>query len=324
MSLSVDLLRTYVIGLCMGTADGVPGVSGGTIALIAGVYTRLIDAITSITPRNGFRLLASILAADTETIREVLEEVDAFFLLSLGSGILTAVVIVTRIVEYADEHYPVVLFGFFFGLIAASLVILAGQITLSKRRHKAVAFAGFLLAFFLSGDITLLQGDGAALIFVAGAVSVSAMILPGISGSLILVILGQYVFLSQTLTEFTDGTAALLSGGTVDALANPGMTLAIFLVGATIGLFTIARAVDHSLHRAPEITLAFLVSLVAGALRAPIAEVNSMGIGWTVTTVGEFVLVAFVGAVVLYGLNHYAIDVEIDTEVHTDREDEFT
>lgn len=310
--LSRALLRNYVIGICMGTADGVPGVSGGTIALIAGVYSRLINSITALTPKNGLRLVAAFLPPDYKAIREILEEVDAVFLLPLGVGILTAILIVTRAVEYADEHYPILLFGFFFGLIAASVVVLARQVTLSEPRHYTVALTGFLLAFLVSGDITLLQGHSMILVFISGAIAVSAMILPGISGSLILILLGQYVFMTETLTLFTDRAVALLSGGTVDYLVDPGTTVAVFLVGGIVGLLTIARIVERALNLAPELTLVFLVSLVLGALRAPITEISSKGIGWTTNTVGTFGLAAFVGAVLLYGLEHYAIDVEID------------
>ncbi|WP_436935818.1 DUF368 domain-containing protein [Halovenus marina] len=309
---SSSLLRTYVIGLFMGTADGVPGVSGGTIALIAGVYLRLIDAINAVTPRNASKFLTALVRADVDSIREVLEETDAVFLLALGCGILTAVIIVTRIVTYANEHAPVVLFGIFFGLIAASVVVLARQLTLSESHHYGVALAGFLIAFVLSGDITLLEGNGAALVFVGGAFAVSAMILPGISGSLILVILGQYVFMSETLAEFTTHIGELVSGGTTTPLVDPGTTIAVFLAGGVIGLFTVARAIEYSLTRAPRTTLVFLVSLVVGALRAPITEINSTGTSWSAETVGVFLLSAAVGAVILYGLDHFAIDVEIE------------
>lgn len=315
------VLKVYLIGLCMGAADGVPGVSGGTIALIVGVYTRLIDAISSLTPRNGYRFLAALLAADSETMREVLGDVDAAFLLPLGGGILTAVVVVTRVVDYANEHYPIALFGFLFGLIAASVVVLARQLTVSEPRHYGAALAGFLVAFVLSGDVAVTQGDGTAVVFVAGAIAVSAMILPGISGSLILVILGQYVFLSRTLTEFTDRVAALFSGGTVDSLLDPGTTIGIFLLGAATGLVTAVNVIKYFLDYDTKTTLVFLVSLVVGALRAPIAEIGSRGIGWTAPTVGKFGVAAFVGAVILYGLDHYAIDVEIDAAAASGRDE---
>jgi putative membrane protein len=308
-----EMARTYLVGLCMGSADAVPGVSGGTIALIAGVYARLIDAVTALTPRNGLRLLGAFVPPDRAAIRDALADVDASFLLPLGVGILTAVVLVTRAVHYADETHPVALFGFFFGLIGASVVVLSRQVELSERRHAVAAAAGFLLAVALSGDATVLGGRGLALTFLAGAVAVTAMILPGISGSLMLVILGQYTFMSATLSTFTDRLAALATGGGTARLVDPGTTVVVFVAGGVVGLLTVARAVDRALERDRETTLAFLVALVVGALRAPIAESGGReGVDWTAATIAEFAALAAVGAVLLYALDRYAIDVEID------------
>lgn len=307
--------RHYLLGLFMGTADAVPGVSGGTIAFITGIYPRLIDALAGLTVRNGLRFFDALVPPDIERLQQVLEDLDATFLISLVAGIFTALIVVTRFVVFAEEHYPVLLFGFFFGLIAVAVVILARQVTLSEPRHWGVAVAGFLISFLLSGDLTLLQGHGPVLIFVAGVVAISAMILPGISGALILVILGQYVFLSSTLTAFTNGLVTLLSGGSMGVLVGPGTTILVFMLGATVGLLTIARLVDRALESAPTMTLAFLVSLVVGALRAPIAAINGRGIPWSGETIVTFVLAVGLGAVVLYVLDYFAMDVEIDTGV---------
>jgi putative membrane protein len=308
-----EMVRTYLVGLCMGSADAVPGVSGGTIALIAGIYVRLIDAVTALTPQNSLRLLGAFVPPDRGAIRATLREIDASFLLPLGVGILTAVILVTRVVHYANQNRAVALFGFFFGLIAASVVVLSRQVELSEPRHLVAAAAGFLIAFLLSGDVTLLGGRGLALTFVAGAIAVSAMILPGISGSLMLVILGQYTFMSATLSTFTDRLAALATGGGTERLIDPGTTVVVFVAGAVVGLLTVARAVDRALERDRETTLAFLVALVVGALRAPIAEIGGReGVGWTTATVAEFAALAAVGAALLYALDRYAIDVEID------------
>ena len=307
-----EMARTYLVGLCMGSADAVPGVSGGTIALIAGVYVRLIDAVIALTPRNGLRLLDACLPPDRGRIRATLDEIDASFLLPLGVGILTAVILVTRAVHVANESAPVLLFGFFFGLIAASVVVLARQVSLSERRHGVAGAAGFLLAFLLSGDLPVLATPGPAITFIAGAVAVSAMVLPGISGSLMLVILGQYTVISETLSRFVDRLAAVATGGDPSRLVDPGTTVVVFVLGGVVGLLSISRLVDRALERDRETTLAFLVALVVGALRAPVAEIGAReGVGWTTGTVGAFAAAAAVGAVLLYALDHYAIDVEI-------------
>ncbi len=305
------MVRTYVVGLCMGSADAVPGVSGGTIALIAGVYARLIDAVTALTPRNGLRLVGAFIPPEGTAIRDVFDDIDASFLFPLGIGVLTAVVLVTRIVHIADQNRPVALFGFFFGLIAASVIVLSREVELTESRHVVAAVSGFVLAVVLSGDLAVLSGHALPLTFLAGVVAVSAMILPGISGSLMLVILGQYTFMSATLSTFVDRLSGVVSGSGSGGLVDPGTTVVVFVFGGVIGLLTISRAVDRALERDRETTLAFLVSLVAGALRAPIAEIGGRT-AWTAPTIGEFIALAAVGSLLLYALDRYAIDVEIE------------
>ncbi len=305
------MVRTYVVGLCMGSADAVPGVSGGTIALIAGVYARLIDAVTGLTPRNGLRMIGAFIPPEGAAIRDTFEDIDASFLLPLGIGVLTAVILVTRLLEIALDDHPVAVFGIFFGLIAASVVILFRQIELSERRHGVAAAGGFLIAFLLSGDLPGLAGGGLPLIFLAGAIAVSAMILPGVSGSLLLLILGQYDPMVETLGTFTDRVAAIATGGDLSRLVDPGTTVVVFVLGGVVGLLSIARVVDRALERDRMTTLVFLVALVAGALRAPVANVGAET-AWTTATIAAFAGFACLGAVLLYALDYYAIDVEID------------
>lgn len=314
---SREFARHYLIGLFMGTADAVPGVSGGTIAFIAGIYSRLIDAIAGISLAKAHRLLGTLFPPDYRRFRAILVELDAGFLFSLVMGVVTALVVVTRFIVFAEARYPVVLFGFFFGLIAAAVPILWRQVSLTEPRHYAVALAGFSLSFVISGDVTLLQGHGFALIFLAGFIAICAMILPGISGALLLVILGQYVYLSTTLTAFTDGVVALTADGSIAALVRPGTTIAVFVSGAILGLLTIARLVDRALERWPTMTVAFLVSLVVGALRAPLVEISNRGIPWTTETIGWFLAAGAVGAVVLFLLDYVGMDVDIDGGFHS-------
>jgi len=313
-STSRDALRTYVIGLCMGSADAVPGVSGGTIALIAGIYDRLIDAITNLTPSSLRRILRTLVPPiDREDTWAELDRIDLPFLMVLGLGIVTAIVLVSRAVHYADTHFPVLLFGFFFGLIGASAVVIGRQVSLSGARHLGAALAGFLIAFGLSGDLTILADHSLPLTVIAGAVAITAMILPGISGSLMLVILGQYTFLSGTLSTFTGRLAALFTGGSAASLVEPGTTVAAFILGAGFGLVTISRVVHRALEVDRQTTLVFLVALVVGSLRAPVVVIGvRKGIPWTVETIAQFAAVAVVGVLVLVALDRYAVDIEAD------------
>lgn len=309
-----DLLETLVVGLCMGTADAVPGVSGGTIALIAGVYERLIAAITALTPRRGLRAVGAFVPVgdglfDDEGCR-ALREMDVWFLGALGVGVVAAVVLVSRAVHWLDEHYPVVLFGFFFGLIVASAVILLRAIDLTERRPIAAFLGAAALAGVVSLQSATLASGGLPLVFLAGIVGVSAMILPGISGSLLLVILGQYTRLSGELSAFVDRLIDLAGGGPVDALFGPGSVVVTFVAGGFVGLLTVSRVVTRALERSRVLTLAALVGLVVGALVAPVARIQT-DVGFDATVLAVFAGTGLVGAVVVLGIDRFAVDLEL-------------
>ncbi|MEF8828289.1 MAG: DUF368 domain-containing protein [Haloarcula sp.] len=309
-------IRTFLIGLCMGSADGVPGVSGGTIALIAGVYERLIAAITAVTPSRVLRFFRALAPVDggvdiRGAFSELLE-LDIWFLIALVGGIGTAVVIVTRIVHIASQETPALLFGFFFGLIAASAVVLLRSLTVESPFQVGAGVVGFLLAFYVSGVSTsAADGSGLALVFFAGMVGVSAMILPGISGSLLLIILGQYTRMSTALSEFVDALIELATGGTLEDVTATAVPVVTFILGGLVGLFTIARVVRRALDYNRRATLAFLVALVVGALRAPVVEVRGE-VGFSTDVLIAFVVAAAVGAAFLLALDWYAVDLDLD------------
>jgi putative membrane protein len=312
--------RVYVTGVFMGTADGVPGVSGGTVALIAGVYERLIAAVTAVTPRRFLAGVGALAPLDggvsVPRALSVWEEVDGWFLVALLGGIATAVVTVVQVVDYLDEHAPVLLFGFFFGLIAASALVLVREAEVTRVDSGAAAVAGFLLAFVVSGASETLAGGGLLVVFGAGAVAVSAMILPGISGSLLLVILSQYRRMVDALGGFLDGFAGLVTGNGTAGVAEHGPVVVAFAVGGLVGVVTIARAIERALAVNREATYAFLVALVVGALRAPVATLNGpeYDVVWTTGTTGAFAGAAVAGGVVVLLLDWYAVDFDFDLD----------
>jgi len=295
-----ELTGIYLRGLGMGAADAVPGVSGGTIALIVGIYERLISAVTAIHPGRIRTILGGLRAEGRPEAVGALREIDTGFLLALGAGIATAVVTVLRLVSILLETNPVETYGFFFGLIGASVVVLYSAVSLSTRRRQAAAGGGFVLAFLLSGYAAGTLGSSLPIIFLAGALAVSAMILPGVSGSLLLLMLGQYEYMSTALSRFTDALVGSLSGGLTDTLVEAAVPVVTFMAGGVVGLFTLAHSVRWALDRYREATLAFLVSLVLGALRAPVEqttiELADAGAAWTPSTVGLFCLFAVLGA----------------------------
>ncbi|RDI70446.1 DUF368 domain-containing protein [Halopelagius longus] len=303
-------LVVYLKGLCMGTADAVPGVSGGTIALLTGIYERLIDAVTNVSPGRIRDVLGGVLPGRRKRAVEALRAVDAPFLVVLGAGIMTAVVTVTRLVHTGITEFPVPTFGFFFGLIAASAWVLLSELSLDTPGRVGAAVAGFAVAFVVSGTAETALGSGPLVTFVAGAIAVSAMILPGLSGSLLLILLGQYEFMTGALKEFVNGLLGFVLGGSLAPVVENGAIVVAFVLGAFVGLFTVAHAVRWALehHRKP--TLAFLVALIVGALRAPVESAGSqlaeMGRAWNAELVGVFVVAAVVGAVAVVAVDRYA------------------
>ncbi|APW96301.1 DUF368 domain-containing protein [Halobiforma lacisalsi AJ5] len=302
----LELLRTYAYGLCMGTADALPGVSGGTVALLLGFYGRLIAAITALTPGRALDVLRGYRPARRDRAREALLEMDLQFLLPLGVGMATAVALIAGSVSALAESHPVALFGFFTGLIAASAVVLFRSLPFSSAQHAVAAATGTAVAALVASGVIELPGSGAVLILLSGALSVSAMILPGISGSLILILLGQYVFLSGELTAFLSSIGSLVSGaGSLEAVLEPGTTVVLFLLGGFVGLVTIARVVRRALDRRREVTLLFLVGLIAGSVPAPLHNIGKTH-AWTGDVVALTVAWAVVGVVVLFGLDRLA------------------
>ncbi|WP_416839966.1 DUF368 domain-containing protein [Haloferax sp. DFSO52] len=307
-------LVLYLKGICMGAADAVPGVSGGTIALVTGIYERLISAVTAISPERIQRILSGVFPNRRTDAVAALREIDVGFLLVLGAGIVTAVVSITRVLTVAIDSYPVPTFGFFFGLIAASAVVLYAQVSLDTPRQIAAAVAGFTVAFVASGTVGTALGNSLSVTVLAGAIAVSAMILPGISGSLLLLLLGQYEYMTSTLSEFVDTLIDIVTGGSVSALVDPGTVVVAFITGALVGLFTIAHIVRWALEHYRRPTLAFLVSLIVGALRAPIVKTSEKlaeaGQSWTAELLVFFAVAAIAGAVLVLLVDRYTAVIE--------------
>lgn len=313
-----DLTGVFLRGLAMGAADAVPGVSGGTIALITGIYARLIAAITSITPTRLGRLLRAIVQRDRDGLTATLLELDAAFLLALGAGIMTAVITVLSVVAVLLETNPIETYGFFFGLIAASAVVLFREVDLGTWGAIAAAIVGFGAAFVASGQAGTALEPVAPVLFVAGAIAVSAMVLPGLSGSLLLIILGQYAFMSGALSAFVRSILELPTGGSIATVLEAAPPIVVFIAGAFVGLFTVAYAVRAALERYRRATIAFLVSLIVGALRAPIervdAELAEAGVGWTPDVIALFFGAALLGAAVVVVLDWRAGAITYDRE----------
>jgi putative membrane protein len=292
-----ELLVVYLKGLAMGSADAVPGVSGGTIALITGIYERLIDALTSVNLQNGRKFFSSLYSRDKEGVMEVLEDIDSWFIMTLGVGIGTSIVLVLNLIHVLLTRFTAPTYGFFFGLIAFSAVVLMGEFDITPVSAKLAGLFGFSFAFAASGLGAGTLGHELSVLFIAGMLAVSAMVLPGISGSLILVILGQYEYITGALSEFTGSIITLFRTGNPEDLIAASPPILVFIVGATVGLFSVVHLVERALERHRNATMAFLVSMIVGALRAPMLQVSQHLTENSMTW--EQVLPGFAGAAVL-------------------------
>jgi len=289
----------YLRGVAMGAADAVPGVSGGTIALVTGIYERLVTAITDLDPW----LLGLLPRLDTASgrveFRRALAAMDLGFLVALGLGVVTALVTVSRVLEVALEEFTALTFAFFFGLILASAVVLYGEVSVNTPRRAAAAVVGFFAGVVLTGELTAVLPSTPVVAVLAGSIAVSAMILPGISGSFLLLVLGQYGYAVRSLSGFTDAVVALDPVG----LRSYGTVVVAFGVGGVAGLLTIARVIEYALEYHRAATIAFLVSLMVGALRLPVERMlASTGPLDTSVLVG-LVLAAVVGGALVIGVD---------------------
>lgn len=304
-------LAVYLKGACMGAADTVPGVSGGTIAVIVGVYERLIAALTAFDPR-AVRHLSTLHTADGRSaLAEDLLRMDVPFLVVLGSGVLTSAALLATVMHVLVRQYAAPTYAFFFGLIAASAVVLYRYVDAGTPARAAVGVVGFVVAFLVTGvsATSPVQDPSLLVLFVAGAIAITAMVLPGISGSFLLLTFGLYEFMSGLPSELLTGLASAI-GGDWTAVSDAVAALAAFGAGAVIGVFTVAYAVRAALARYREATLVFLVSLMVGALRLPVARVaNNVG-SPSLTAAVLVVVPAGVGVAAVLLLDRYTDDLE--------------
>ena len=304
-------IAIYLKGIAWGAADAVPGVSGGTIALITGIYERLVAAIAGIDPSLLGYVSGLTTPAGWTALVDALVDRDVPFLLVLGAGIGTALVIVLGGMNAAVNAYPAPTYAFFFGLIGASAVVLYTHVEVDTLRRAVVAVAGFILAFLVSGEAaTGVLPHTIPVVFLSGAIAITAMILPGISGSLILLLLGQYEFMSGVPGEFLAGLVGVLQGDATGAVVETGGTVVAFGAGAVIGLLSVAHVIRWALANYRTATLTFLVSLMVGALRLPVLKILSNTPRWTPGRVAVVVAAALVGGVAVLALDHFTDDLE--------------
>lgn len=237
-------------GAAMGIAETIPGVSGGTIAFITGIYERLLNSIRAFEP-------GLIGVARKEGIRGVWQRIDGTFLTMLLGGMVIGLGLGLVGVAYFLEQYPPVVWAFFFGLILASIVYVAGQIKGWNYALIGAFIAGAVVAFGITQLPIGQANDSLWFVFFCGAVAVSALMLPGISGSFILLLLGMYQFILHDTLK--DGVI-----GEQDSQAI--LIMAVFGLGMVLGLASFSRVLSWALKQYHGLTLAVLAGFMLGAL----------------------------------------------------------
>ena len=228
-------------GMGMGAADVVPGVSGGTIAFITGIYEELVHSIKNIN-------YATISTLWKEGLASFWKAVNGNFLLSVVGGIMISVLTLARLLEYLLVNHPVLIWSFFFGLIIGSAIFIARSIERWNAGSVISLIAGIAIAWIITGITPAETTEAYWFIFLSGALAICAMILPGISGSFILLLLGKYQFILNALNE-----------GKISVIA-------VLLLGAFTGIISFSHLLSWLLKKYHNLTIALLSGFMIGSL----------------------------------------------------------
>ena len=245
----VKNLMVAVKGACMGAADVIPGVSGGTIAFIMGIYDEFVGSLASINA-DAVRMLLK------GQFKAFWKHINGTFLLSLVIGIGFSVISLASLMQYLLEWHPIQTWAFFFGLIVASSIFILRGISGWRWRDGLLLVFGVLLGAVICTLSPTQTPDALWFIFLSGAIAICAMILPGISGSFILLILGKYQFIMGCISDLTSG---------VDFGHNL-LILGTFAVGAVIGILSFSRFLHWLLARWQKETMVILAGFIIGSL----------------------------------------------------------
>jgi putative membrane protein len=240
-------LRDYVglvaRGFCMGSADVVPGVSGGTMAFILGIYEELLESIRAIGRPEFLRLALSLRWG------RALRVLNWPFLLAVASGIALAIISLARGLEWLLIHHPVLLWSFFFGLVLGSVLMVSRRVKRWRPTLWAALISGGVGAYLLVGLVPLHTPNTWWFLLFSGALAICAMILPGISGAFVLLLLGKYQTVLNAVNQ------------------RDIATLVIVMAGAAIGIVSFAQLLSWLFRRYHDVTVALLTGLMLGSLR---------------------------------------------------------
>jgi len=239
-----DYLLLWAKGVGVGSAIVVPGVSGGTIALVTGIYDELIESIRT------FGRPAFLGALMRFRVRDACTHLNGRFLLAVGLGVLGAAFTLARVIAWLLTHQPISVWSFFGGLILASVIPVGRRV---KRRRASVLgplLIGLVGAYLLVGVVPAVTPHTLPFIFLSGFISTCAMLLPGISGALVLILLGKYEFMLRALSQ------------------RDWLVLGVFALGAVVAGVSFAQLLGWLLRRYHDVTIALLTGIMLGSLRS--------------------------------------------------------
>lgn len=257
----------FLKGMAMGAADVVPGVSGGTMAFITNIYERLIGSLNNI-DLTALRLILK------GRIGALFERVNGFFLLTLLLGVLTAVFTLAKLVLFLLNNYPILVWSFFMGLIMASAWVVGQRIRKWTYGVILLVVAGTLVAYLVTETGIINTPDTKPYVFLAGLISIMAMILPGISGSFLLVVMNKYTLIISAMSSIAealkDSVKALFQGSWAQVSGAFGQVdvvpLLFFYAGTLTGLLTFAKLLNWLFQRYHDLTVAMLTGFLLGSL----------------------------------------------------------
>lgn len=296
----LDYLGLTARGFAMGAADVVPGVSGGTMAFILGIYEELINSIRALVNPTAIKLLLRF------RIRDGLYLLPWRFLTAVLIGILLAIFSLARFLEWMLINHPALLWSFFFGLVVASIYTVSKRIKPWRGTTIASTVIGAVAAYIVVGLVPVQTPNTPWFLFMSGAIAICAMILPGISGSFILVLLGKYQYVLSAVNN------------------RDIVTLILIGAGAAVGIITFAQILGWLFKRYHDVTVAILIGLMIGSLRKiwpwketvdfildrhgepiPIEQINVLPPAWTGEVTFALIL-AILGFLVVFVLDSWA------------------
>lgn len=250
-----DYLLITLKGIAMGAADVVPGVSGGTIAFISGIYQELIDSINKI----NFSVLKGV---KQNGLKATWATINGNFLLALLLGIAISILTFSKIITHLLESQPILVWSFFFGLVLASILFIWKEITKWSVKAILALLIGIVISYYITIARPAESPESYPYLFLSGFLAIIAMILPGVSGAFILLLMGSYKTVIGTINQFREG----ISNMNFEIIGQAMLKLMTFALGAIIGLKLFSKVLTWMFAHHKNTTLALLIGFMIGSL----------------------------------------------------------